>query len=202
MKKFMKWAGIVLGCLIVVGFLGFLYFIPPFTLAPPEEFSGPPASAQPSLGGIKDPAQRAIAEHGKYIVLRTGCTECHTPQGDKGPMWDQYLAGGMKLNSKESGTVISRNLTSDLQTGLARRTDADVMRVLRSGVLSDGRLVNHRAMPWAPFSNWSEEDRYAVLTFLRNVKPFKHEIPEPSQEVISGKPSEKEFFIVGDFAKH
>ena len=202
MKKIFKWVGIILGCLIVIGFLGFLYFIPPFTLAPPEAFSAPPAMAQPSLDGIKDPAQRLMAERGKYIVLRTGCTECHTPQGENGPMWDQYLAGGIKLNSKTGGTVISRNLTSDPQTGLARRTDAQVLRVLRSGVLSDGRVVNHRAMPWSAFSNWSEEDRYAVLMFLRNVKPFKHEIPDPSQEVVSGKPTEDEFFVVGDYAKH
>lgn len=202
MKKILKWTGIILGCLAVVGFLGFLYFIPPFTLAPPVTFSEPPATAQPSLDGIKDPAQRAIAEHGKYIVLRSGCTECHTPQGDKGPMWDQYLAGGIKLSSKANGTVISRNLTSDPQTGLARRTDAQVLRILRSGVLSDGRVINHRAMPWSAFSNWTEEDRYAVLTFLRNVKPFKHEIPEPSQEVVQGKPTEDWFLVVGDYAKH
>ena len=202
MKAFLKWTGIILGCLFALALVGFLYFIPPFTLAPPETFSEPPATAQPSLDGITDPAQRAIAEHGKYIVLHSGCTECHTPQGDEGPMWDQYLAGGNKLNSKANGTVISRNLTSDPQTGLARRTDAQVMRILRAGVLSDGRVVNHRAMPWAAFSNWSEEDRYAVVTFLRNVKPFKHEIPEPSQETIQGKPTENEFFVGGDFAKH
>ena len=202
MKTILKWAGVILGCLIVVGFLGFLYFIPPFTLAPPEAFSEPPAVAQPSLDGIKDPAQRVIAEHGKYIVLRTGCTGCHTPQGSKGPMWDQYLAGGIKRSSKTGGTVISGNLTSDPQTGLARRTDAQVLRLLRSGVLSGGRVADHRAMPWSAFSNWSEEDRYAVLMFLRNVKPIKHEIPDPSREAISGKPTQNEFFVVGDFAKH
>lgn len=202
MKQFLKISGIIVSCLVVVGFLGFLYFIPPFTLAPPETFSEPAATAQPSLDGIKDPAQRAIAEHGRYIVLRSGCTECHTPQGDKGPMWDQYLAGGIKLSSKANGTIISRNLTSDSLTGLARRTDEQVMRILRSGLMSEGRIIDHRAMPWAAFSNWTEEDRYAVLVFLRQLKPFKHEIPEPSQEVIQGNPAENEFFVVGDFAKH
>ena len=76
------------------------------------------------------------------------------------------------------------------------------MRILRAGVSSDGRVVSHRAMPWTAFSNWSEEDRYAVVTFLRCVKPVKHEIPEPSQETIQGKSTENEFFIAGDFANH
>ncbi len=28
------------------------------------------------------------------------------------------------------------------------------------------------------FSNWTEEDRYAVITYLRNIKPVKHKIPD------------------------
>ncbi len=202
MKKFLKWTGIILGCLVIIGFLGFLYFIPPFTLAPPEAFSQPVGNAPPPLDRIQEPAQRAIAERGKYIVTYSGCSECHTSQGDKGPRWEEYLAGGNKLSSKHGGTVVSRNLTPDPQTGLARRTFSDVQRILQSGVLSDGRQADHRAMPWSSFSNWTEEDRYAVIVYLRNLKPVKHGIPEPSPEAIQGDPGEDEFLVVGDFAQH
>jgi len=58
MKKILKWVGIVLGVLIVVAFFGFLYFIPPFTLAPPEEFSNPVALSGPSLDDVTDPVER------------------------------------------------------------------------------------------------------------------------------------------------
>ena len=56
------------------------------------------------------------------------------------------------------------------------------MRVLRSGVFPDGHVVPSTAMPWANFSNWTEEDRVAVLTYLRQIPAIAHKIPPPSTE--------------------
>jgi mono/diheme cytochrome c family protein len=179
MKKFLKWTLSVIGILFVFAFLGFLYFIPPFTLAPPEEFIKPEREATPTADQIADPAERAIAEHGRYLVLTIGCTGCHTAGGDKGPKFDTgFLAGGRKFTYPGYGTVVSRNLTPDPNTGLARRTTADVMRTLRSGVSpDDGRVFFPYLMPWAEFSHMTEEDRYAVATYLKHLKSVHHEIP-------------------------
>src|SRR5271169_5975654 len=133
MKKALKWIGIIAGILVVVGFFAFLYFIPPFTLIPPEKFSNETSGAAPSLEGIKDPAERAIAERGKYIVTVNDCSGCHTPLGDQGPKWEAYLAGGNQATFRGYGTFITRNLTPDPSTGLARRTDGQVSRVLQTG---------------------------------------------------------------------
>lgn len=180
MKKFLKWTSVILGCLICFAFIGFLYFIPPFTLAPPEEFIKSEAAAYPSLDKIGDPARRLIAERGKYLVRTIGCTGCHTAGGDKGPKFDtEFLAGGMKLVDPATGTSISRNLTPDGTTGLAQRTDEQVMRTLRTGQFAkDGRIFSPIVMPWAAFSHLTEEDLYAIVTFLRQLKPVKHKIPD------------------------
>jgi len=77
------------------------------------------------------------------------------------------------------GTYVSRNLTSDTETGLARRSDDEVKRVLRSGTFPDGHVSTDSVMPWPKFSNWSEEDRHAVVVYLRHIKPVRHQIPEP-----------------------
>ena len=69
MKKILKWAALILGSLMVIAFIAFLYFIPPFTLAPPEAFIEPERQATPTVESIGDPAERAIAERGRYIVL-------------------------------------------------------------------------------------------------------------------------------------
>ena len=53
-------------------------------------------------------------------------------------------------------------------------------RVLRSGVFADGHVVPYTAMPWAGFSNWTEEDRHAVVVYLRHLPPVKHQTPEPT----------------------
>ena len=178
MKKVLKWIGIILGTLAVAAFLGFLYFIPPFMLVPPEGFSDPVALAGPSLDDIADPVERAIAERGRYIVMVHDCAGCHTSVGDEGPNWNKHLAGGFKAVYRGYGTFVSRNLTPDKETGLGRRTDEQVMRVLRSGLLPEGRVAHYRDMPWGDFSNWTEEDRHAVLVYLRHLKPVFHRIPD------------------------
>jgi hypothetical protein len=71
------------------------------------------------------------------------------------------------------------NLTSDKETGLGSWTDDEIKRVLRSGVLPDGHVAPYTAMPWATLSDWTEEDRHAVVVFLRHVKPVRHSIPDP-----------------------
>ena len=184
MKKIFKWIAIILGVLVVVGFLSFLYLIPPFTLLPPEEFTKPELAVVPALDHITDPAQRAIAERGRYLVLSIGCSGCHTAGGDQGPKFEtQYLAGGLKFTDPIYGTSVSRNLTPDRTTGLARRTDDQVKRTLRSGIFAEnGRVFHPLFMPWADFSNLSEEDRHAIVAFLRNLKPVKHAIPDYTRE--------------------
>jgi hypothetical protein len=54
-----------------------------------------------------------------------------------------------------------------------------VKRVLRSGTFTDGHVAEGTVMPWPVFSNWTEEDRHAVVVYLRHIKPVHHEIPEP-----------------------
>lgn len=188
MKKTLKWIGIVLAIVIVVGFFAFLYFIPPFTLIPPEKFSGETAAAAPSLEGIQDPAERAIAERGKYIVTASDCSGCHTPLGDQGPKWESYLAGGNRTTFRGYGSFVTRNLTPDPSTGLARRSDAQVTRVLQTGLLPEGRVAHYRDMPWAYYSNWSPEDRYAVLVYLRHLKPVAHRLPDDDADTLMGNP--------------
>jgi cytochrome c2 len=179
MKRFIKWSLIVVLVLAACAFCAFLYFIPPFFITPPEQFGKAMADAAPGVADIADPAERAIAARGRYIVMTTGCTGCHATNGSQGPDLTKYLAGGALKIQTPHGTYVSRNLTPDKDTGLARRTDDEVKRVLRSGTFPDGHVVPGTAMPWPLFSSWSEEDRHAVVVYLRHLKPIAHRIPDP-----------------------
>jgi alcohol dehydrogenase (quinone), cytochrome c subunit len=190
MMRIVKWAALVVVVLAACGFAAFLYFVPPLTSTAPETFVALEASMAPPVDGIADPAVRAIAERGRYVLMTTDCTGCHVTPGPEGPMPDMYLAGGRTFMTNTHGTVVTRNLTPDRETGLASRTDEDVKRVLRSGVYPDGRAISHTAMPWAQFSNWSDEDLHAVVVYLRHIKPVRHEIPPPApgraEDVVPG----------------
>ena len=179
MMRFVKRAA---GGVLVVGvaaFVAFLYFVPPLLSMSPEAFSGPQNDAAPAVNDIADPAERLIAERGRYIVVTSGCIGCHHIATPQGPDFSRYLAGGLKFQTRQ-GTYVSRNLTPDQTTGLGRRSDAEVKRVLRSGVFPDGHVVPHRVMPWAGYAVWSEEDLHAVVVYLRHLSPVAHAIPDPA----------------------
>jgi len=178
-KRFLKWALLIVVVLAVCALGAFLYFIPPFFTTAPEEFGKLMQAAAPKVDAIADPAERALAERGRYIVVSTGCIGCHASNGPQGPDLTKYLAGGAVESQTETATYVSRNLTPDKDTGLGRRTDAEVKRVLQSGVFPDGHVVPSTNMPWGAFSNWSEEDRHAVLVYLRHLPAVRNETPEP-----------------------
>ncbi len=203
MKKILKWTAIVGGPLVVILFLAFLYLIPPFYLAPPEQFIKENSAQGPDLSQIKDPAERMLAERGRYIVLRTDCSGCHTPVGDQGPKWDEYLAGGARgVFGEDHLLTFCRNLTPDPATGLARRSNEEVLRVLRSGILPEGRPAFWRRMPWPFLSRWTEEDRYAVMVYLRHLTPVYHEIPSPAAGPVPQDPRVIELGYAADEAGH
>jgi mono/diheme cytochrome c family protein len=181
MKRFLKWTAALVLVLAAGGFVTFLYFIPPFLVASPETFSRPVFDAPPPTDGIADPKERAIAERGRELVRRTGCIGCHAMNGAQGPDYSKYLAGGGLKFETPHGTFVSRNLTPDPETGLARRTDADIKRVIRSGVFPDGRVTSHGVMPWADFSNFTEEDLHAIVVYLRHLPAVRNRIPDPDR---------------------
>lgn len=190
MKRILTWGTMVVLVIAAIGLCAFLYFIPPFFTTPPEEFTKATIDIVPPLTGITDPVERAIAERGRDIVMRTGCVGCHSANGPQGPDPTRYLpGGGLKITDSE-GTFVSRNLTPDAETGLARRSNDEVKRVLRSGVFPDGHVVPHTAMPWANFSNWTEEDRHAVVVFLRHIPPVRNNIPEADLTPVKLEPGE------------
>ena len=166
MKRILKWAALALVVVVFCGLLAFLYFIPPFFSTPQEEFTRAMREAPPPVTDIADPAERTIAARGRDIVMRTGCIGCHATNGPQGPDSRSTLPVEASRSSRRSGTFVSRNLTPDPDTGLARRSDEEVKRVLRSGVFPDGHVAPYTVMPWANFSNWTEEDRHAVRGVL------------------------------------
>ncbi len=182
MNRVLKWGGLTLIVLLVAGFGAFLYNMPPLLLIAPETIQANVASAAPQVDHIADPATRALAARGRTLVVNIGCIGCHATNGDRGPDYSKHFAGGGVRIESHLGRFVSRNLTPDPDTGLARRTDDEVKRVLRSGVFPDGHMVPYTSMPWGSFSHLTEDDRHAIVVYLRNIPAVKHRIPEPVLE--------------------
>lgn len=182
MKRVLKWTLLVVLVLGLTGFVAFLHLIPPFTVAPPETFSNAQLDAMPALDGIADPAVRTVAERGRYLVLTSDCAGCHATPGPEHAGPPGYLAGGMRFQTVTHGETVSANLTPH-ETGLANRSDADIVRALRSGIRASAqgpRSMSHTAMPWPITASWSAEDLHAVVTYLRHIPAITNRIPEPT----------------------
>lgn len=201
MKRFLKCLGMTVLALGVIGSLAFLYFIPPFTLMKPEEFSGPAGKAGPDLSKVSDPAERMMAERGHYLVTIGSCSDCHTTPGEQGPQLDtMYLAGGFKSVRRAHGTYVSTNLTPDKETGIGTWTDTDIKRVLRSGLAPDGRPIPGHLMPWPAYSHWTDEDMHAVVVYLRHTAPVVHRTPKPAESSFTDPAAIEEDYGGADYA--
>ena len=110
-----------------------------------------------SFGGegfAADPIQR-----GEYITRWEVCGLCHT-QIDRTGIYNvdgAFLAGGMRVGYYPHGYSVSRNLTSDTETGLGQWSVPQIVRALRNGQAPD-RALNPFAMLWANFHNFTDDD--------------------------------------------
>ena len=200
-KRVFKWVTISILVIAAAGFVAFLYFIPPFTLMKPQEFSGPMAKAGPDLSQIADPGERALAERGHYLVTLGACSDCHSTPNSQGPQIDtMYLAGGMKLQRRGHGAYVSFNLTPDKTTGIGSWSDDDLKRVWRNGIAPDGHAIPGELMPWPAFSQWTDEDMQAVIVYLRHLKPVAHAIPKPAEAQFTNPGAYEEDYGGADYA--
>ena len=134
-----------------------------------RRFEGP----YPAIAASSDPA---VVAKGEYLVNgAAACAYCHVPR----EQWDRLARGerlpltGHHLFRLPFGEIYSANLTPDPATGIGRRSDAELARVLRFGVRADGRA----AFPLMEFQ-LSDEDLAAVASYLRAQPATSHAVPE------------------------
>jgi hypothetical protein len=95
-----------------------------------------------------------LNQRGNYLTRWEMCGLCHT-QIDRTGIYNEdgaFLAGGMRVGYYPHGYSVSRNLTSDVETGLGRRSVPQIVSALRDGQAPD-RLLSPFAMPWPLFHN-------------------------------------------------
>lgn len=123
---------------------------------------GPPVADVPDV----DPADKIA--YGAYLAGPLGhCIECHTPMGPTGPdLANRLGAGGFEFHGPW-GTSVSANITP---TGLADRSDADIIRMITTGTRPDGSPMLP-PMGYAYYANIKPADLEAIVAYLRTLPP-------------------------------
>ena len=163
MKRLLLWTAAVLSLVVIGAFVT-------VQLRWTRTFDAP----TPAIAASVDPA---VVSHGRYLVYSAAaCAYCHVPKEqwttlDKGT---ELPLSGNHVFRLPFGELFSANLTPDRETGIGRRTDGELARILRHGVRADGRA----AFPLMEFQGLTDEDLTAVISFLRSAPAVANAVPE------------------------
>ncbi len=134
-----------------------------------------------SGGQLQGPGQQPdLAQRGAYLVHAEMCGLCHT-MIDRSGIYrgdDYYLAGGMRVGAYPHGVLVSRNLTSDTETGLGSWREPQIVDALRNG-RAEGRVLNMFAMPWIYLHSLRDDDATAIARYLKSLPAVHNHIPAP-----------------------
>ncbi|HEY1782811.1 MAG TPA: cytochrome c [Roseiarcus sp.] len=114
---------------------------------------------------------------GKYLVVLSGCSDCHTPGALLGaPDMKRYLGGSdVGFAIPGAGVFVGENLTPDEETGLGKWTDGQIIAAIRAGKTPEGRDLSP-VMPYAAFSHLADADAEAIAAFLKSLPPVSNKV--------------------------
>lgn len=128
-------------------------------------------------GSVAPPDRADRLKYGEYLVTVGGCADCHTPIEKGQPVIAKTLAGG-RVFETTFGTVVSGNITPDLETGIGKWSEEffekkfyDFREYAASGPPPLPGPQAFTLMPWLGLSQLPPEDLSAIYTWLRSVKP-------------------------------
>lgn len=139
-----------------------------------------PAMVPPSAIKVEITDERLV--RGKYLFDRVAvCGDCHSERDFTrfgGPIIPETEAAGFIFPAELGfpGTIVSRNITPDKETGIGNWTDGEIIRAIREGVSRDGRTL-FPLMPYQSFRKMSDEDVYSVVAYMKTLKPVKRVRP-------------------------
>ena len=120
----------------------------------------------------------ALVKRGNYLVntIMT-CGNCHTPKGPKGAIHGKAFSGGLSWDEPPF-KVTAPNITQDKDTGIGTWSDADIKKLLRTGMRPNGTPIAP-IMPTGFYGIITERDMNAIVAYLRTLKPIKNKVPDP-----------------------
>ena len=169
MQKFVKGVGKVL-LLLVVAVAGLITYV---VVALPKVKAAATIKVEPS---------KARLARGEYLVKHVAvCMDCHSQRDYSfygGPIkpGTEFGGGDVVFDRRIGlpGKFLPKNITP---FGLARYTDGELERVLRTGVTKEGNAL-FPMMPYQNFATLSQEDIYSIIAYVRSLPENKNVVPE------------------------
>ena len=118
---------------------------------------------------------------GEYLANHVSlCTDCHSQRDWKkfaGPVTPASLGGGGEIFDKQVGFPGEVHVPNITPYNLSNWTDGELFRAITTGVRKDGHAI-FPLMPWPYYSKMSREDIYAIIAYIRTIKPIEKSYPK------------------------
>ncbi len=133
----------------------------------------PVDAAEQAALGLDDAAARRLAqdravERGRHLVTaRYVCGECHGAN----------FGGGVMVDAFPIGSLLAPNLTMGQGSKTQSYTASDWDRIVRHGILPDGRPA---VMPSEDFQRMSDQELSDIVAYIRTMPPVDNTVPAPA----------------------
>ena len=151
-------------------------------------------------------SKEELIKRGSYLVSSIGCSDCHSPKkiGPRGlevidtlifsgfpadtklPKYDKKIVDqgwglvnfDFTANVGSWGVSFGANITSDA-SGIGNWPEENFIRAMKRGKYKgiEGARTLLPPMPWADFSNLTDDDVIAIHAFLITIKPVRNIVP-------------------------
>jgi len=169
MRRALRWTGITLAVLVTLLVAAAGWVQATYSVDYPD-------TPLPSITASDSPE---VIARGEYLVNAVAhCSTCHSPpeQMESHALdFRSPLEGGYVWQMPMFGTFTAANLTPHA-TGIGEMSDAQIARVVRSGVNREGTLSPMMRFSVGPMS---DEDLVAVVSWLRAQPPVEASRPGP-----------------------
>jgi mono/diheme cytochrome c family protein len=151
-----------------------------FDLPGPANYLDPALIPTPA----EDAVERKAALRGRYLAAQAGvCLECHTRHvmGDPNVLDLQGLfAGGEEYQVGLPVVPVSKNLTSDAETGLGDWAVEDIVKVVQQGTdkMGDGICPPMPVGPMGAFAGLTDEDVSDIAYYIKSLPPLVNMIED------------------------
>lgn len=127
---------------------------------------------------VGDARAETPVERGSYLVNTIlTCGNCHSPKGPPQAVAGKDFSGGLRFDEPPFD-VTAPNITPDTETGIGGWSDADIKKLLRTGVRPNGTPIA-AVMPTGFYGIITDGDMDAIVAYLRTLKPISNKVPDP-----------------------
>ncbi|HWD87503.1 MAG TPA: c-type cytochrome [Mucilaginibacter sp.] len=167
MKRSLKWISAIILVILILTIIAGIYL----------------KTSLPDVGSpenIKVELTPKRVERGKYLANSVmNCMGCHSAHAGNlfaFPDIPDSLGSGGDAYDKSIGYPGLAYVPNITPFNLKNWTDGELFRAITMGVRKDGTVL-YPLMPWRNFSNMSREDVYAIIAYLRTLKPIERAYP-------------------------